>query len=99
MSRDAFGHKSRKVNLIKCLTFRTFTICSNNKLKKEFEQIKNLFLSNGYLEEVIVNKFRNNIRPLGPSKYQVYVKLPWIGSPSQLIADKVFFPVLHAVIM
>ena len=57
---------------------------------------KKKILSNGYPEEVIVDtinktvyKFRNNIRPLGPSKCPVYVRLPWIGSPSQLIADKV----------
>ena len=36
-----------------------------------------------------VNKFRDNIRPLGPSKCPVYVGVPWIGLPSQLIADKV----------
>ena len=65
-------------------------------IKREFEQIKNLFLSNEYPEEAIVNtinktiyKFRNNIRPLGPSKCKVYVRLPWIGSLSQLIAIKV----------
>ena len=36
-----------------------------------------------------VNKFRNNIRSFDPSKCPVYVRLLWIGSPSQLIADKV----------
>ena len=48
LSWDAFGPKSRKVNFIKCLTFRALKICSDNKIKSEFEQIKNLFLSNGY---------------------------------------------------
>ena len=53
-------------------------------------------MSNGYSEKVIVDtinetvdKFKNNIRPLGPSKRLVYVRLPWIRSPSQLIANKV----------
>ena len=36
-----------------------------------------------------VNKFRNDNRPFGPSKCPVHVRLPWIGSASQLIADKV----------
>ena len=36
-----------------------------------------------------VNKFSNNIRPFGPSKCPVYVRLPWIASPNQLIAVKV----------
>ena len=96
LSWDAFAPKSRKVNLIKCFTFRVLKICSDNKIKSEFEQIKNLFLSYGYPEEVIVDtinktvyKFRNNIRPFGASKRPVYVRLTWVGSPCQLIADKV----------
>ena len=96
LSLDDFTPKSRKVNLIKCLTFRALKIYSDNTIKSEFEQIKNLFLGNGYPEEVIVDtinktvdKFRNNIRPFGSPKCPVYVRLPCIGSPSQLIADKV----------
>ena len=61
-----------------------------------FEQIRNLFLSNGYHEEFIadttnlaVNKFRNDNWLFGPFKCPVYVRLPWIGSTSQLIANKV----------
>ena len=97
LSWDAFAPKSRKVNLIKCITFRVLKICSDNRIKSELKRIKNLFLGNGYPEKVIVdtikktvNKFRNNIRPLGPSKCPVYVRFSWIGSPSQLIANKVF---------
>ena len=96
LSWDAFAPKSRKVNLIKCLTFRALKICSDNKTKSEFEQIKNLFWGNGYPKEVIVdtinktgNTFRNNISPFGSAKYPVYVRYLWIGSPSQLIVDKV----------
>ena len=44
---NAFAPKSRKVNPIKCLTFRALKICSENKIKSEFEQIENLFLSKG----------------------------------------------------
>ena len=82
LSWDAFAPKSWKVNLIKCLTFRALMICSDNKIKSEFEQIKNVFLSNGYPEEVIVDTinaivktFRNNIRPFGSRKCPVYVRL------------------------
>ena len=58
------------------------------------EQIKNWLLGNGYPEEVIadtkiVDKFRNNIVSFGLPKCPVNVGLPWIGSLSQLIADKV----------
>ena len=96
LSWDAFAPKSRKVNMLKRLIFRALKICSDNKIKSEFEKIKNLSLSNGYPDEVIVDtinetvdKFRNNIRPLSPFKCPVYVRLPWIGSPIQLIAEKV----------
>ena len=89
LSWDAFDRKSRNVNLSSVSHSLAFKICLDNKIKSEFEQIKNLFLGNRYPEEVIVdiinetiNKFRNNIRPL-------YVRFTWIGSPIQLIADKV----------
>ena len=82
MSWYAVSPKSRKVNLIKCFTFRALKICSNNRIKSEFEQIINLFLGNGYPEKVIVDimnktvdKFRNNIVPFGPPKCPVYVRL------------------------
>ena len=97
---DDLAPKSRKVSLIKCLTFSALKICSDSKIKSEFEKIKNLFLSNWHLEEVIadtinltVNKFRNDNRPFAPSKYPVYVRLSWIGSASQLIADRVTYSV------
>ena len=37
LSWDAFALKSRNVKLIKCLTFRALMICSNNRIKSEFE--------------------------------------------------------------
>ena len=57
LSLDAYAPKSRKVNLIKCLTLRAIKICSD-KIKSEFEQIKSLFLGNGYPEEVIVDTIK-----------------------------------------
>ena len=51
LSWDAFALKSKKVNLIKCLIFRALKICSDNRIKSEFEQIRSLFLGNGYPEE------------------------------------------------
>ena len=51
LSWDAFAPKSRKVNLIKCLTFRALKIRSDNRIKSEFEQNKNLFLGNGHHEQ------------------------------------------------
>ena len=79
-SWNAFAPKSRKINLIKCLTFRALKIYSDNKIKSEFEQIKNFLLSNGYPEQVIVDTINKTVfkfSPLGPSKCPVYVD--WIS--------------------
>ena len=43
LSWDAFAPKSRKVNLIKWLTFRALKIFSEYKIITEFEQIKSFF--------------------------------------------------------
>ena len=51
---DAFAPESRKVKLIKCLTFRALKICSHNRIKSEFEQIKNVFLGNGILRKLLL---------------------------------------------
>ena len=61
LSWDAFVPKFRKVNLIKCLTFRALKVCCDNKNKCEFEQIKNLFLGNGYPEKVIVDTINKTV--------------------------------------
>ena len=94
LSWDVFALKSWKINLIKCLTFRALKICSDNGIKSEFEQIKNWVM--GILRKLLltpmnrtVDKFRNNIVPFGSPKCPVYVRFPWIGSLSQLIANKV----------
>ena len=91
--------------LIRCLTCRALKICLDNKIKSEFEQIKNLFLCNGYPEEVIVDlikktlyKFRNNIRQLG--FFNTLFMLNFFGL--DLLANwlpRRFLPLLHAVIM
>ena len=41
LSWDAFAPMSRKVNLIKWLTSKALKICSDYKIKSEFEQIRN----------------------------------------------------------
>ena len=87
---------SRKLNLIKCLSFRALNICSDSKIKDELRVIRELFLNNGYPEEVIndntdltVTKFSNKNKIFGPSKCPVYFRLPWIGPASQSFVDKI----------
>ena len=104
LSWDVFALKSKKLNLIKCLSFRALNICSNSKIEDELRVIRELFLSNGYPKEVIndnisltVTKFRNKNKIFGPSKCPVYFRLPWIGPASQSFADKVASLVSHCV--
>ena len=52
LSWDAFATKSRKLNLIKHLSFRALNICSDYKIEGELRVIRELFL-NGYPKEVI----------------------------------------------
>ena len=96
LSWDAFAPKSRKLNLIKCLSFRVLNICSNSKIEDELRVVRELFLNNGHPEEVIndnINltktKFSNKNKIFGPSKCPVYFRLPWIGPASQSFVDKI----------
>ena len=89
LSRDAFAPRSRKLNLIKCLSFSALKICSDSNIEEELKVIRDLFLNNRYLEEFLddninlnVTKFKNNNKIFGPSKYPVYFRLPWIGPAS-----------------
>ena len=107
LSWNVFALKSRKLYLIKGLSFRALNICSNSKIEEELKVIRELFLNNGYLEEVIddninstVTRFKNKNKIFGPSKCPVYFRLPWIGPASQSFADKVsssMYRCFHAV--
>ena len=96
LSWDAFAPKSRKLSLIKCLSFRALNICSDSKIEGELKLIRELFLNNGYSEEVIddninssVTKFKNKNKIFGSSKCPVYFRLLCIDPDSQSFADKV----------
>ena len=88
--------RSRKLNLIKCLSFRALNICCDSKIKEEPKVIKEIFINNGYPDEVIdenfnltVTKIKNKNKIFAPSKCPVYFRLPWSGPASQSFADKV----------
>ena len=92
----SFAPKSRKLNLIRCLSYRALNICSDWKIENELKVIKDIFIDNGYLEEVIgvnirhaVTRFKNTNKVFGPPKCPVYCRLPWVGSTSQSFADKI----------
>ena len=80
----SFVPKSRKLSLIRCLSYRALNICSDNKIEDELKVIKDIFINNGYPEEVIdvnikftVTRLKNTGTTFGPSKCPVYFKLPW----------------------
>ena len=92
----SFAPKSRKLNLIRCLSYRALNICSDCKIENELKVIKDIFIDNGYPEEVIdvnirytVTRFKNTNKAFGPPKCPVYFRLPWVGSASQSFADKI----------
>ena len=107
LSWDAFVSKSGKLNLIKNHSFRALNICSDCKMEEQLKVIRELFLNNGYPEEVTddkinstVTKFKNKNKIFGPSKCPDYFRLPWIGPASQSFADGVASSVslcFHAV--
>ena len=63
-------------------------ICSKSKLDSVLEQLKKVFLENGYPEGVISVYIKEKIANLsvdvkfGPQKCPVYLKLPRIGNSS-----------------
>ena len=53
LSWNAFAPRSRKLTLIKCLSFRALNIYFDSDIEEELELIRDLFLSSEYPEEVI----------------------------------------------
>ena len=87
ISWDSFAPKSRKINFVKCLTYGALMICSTSRIDAEIKKVTEIFLKNGSPDNII--KSIDAIRSFDPSKYPVYVKLPWIGLVSQLFADNI----------
>ena len=95
----SFAKKSRKLNLIRCLSYRALNICSECKIENELRAI---FIDNGYPEDVIdsnikytVTKFRDTNKVFGPLKCPVYFRLPWVGSATKSFANKIASSVYH----
>ena len=99
-SWDTFVPKSRKINLLKCLTRWALIICSKSRIDAEIKKITDIVPRNGYSENVISSSIRstiskfNSIKSFGLSKCLVYMKIPRIGAVHQLFADKIFLLVM-----
>ena len=100
----SFAPKSRKLNLIRCLSYRALNICSECKIENELKAIKDIFIDNGYPEDVIdiniehtVTKFKNLNKAFGPPKCPVYFRIPWVGSATSLLLIRL--PLLCIVVI
>ena len=92
----SFAPKSRKLNLIRCLSYKVLKICSDCKIENELKVIQDIFIDNGYSEEVIdanirhtVTRFKSMNKVFGPPKCPVYFRLPSVGSANQSFPDKI----------
>ncbi|MEL6802794.1 MAG: reverse transcriptase domain-containing protein, partial [Bacteroidota bacterium] len=59
---NSFCDQKRKINLIKTLTHRALTICSEEKLQDELGNIRELLIRNGYPESRIHNAINQVLR-------------------------------------
>ena len=57
----SFVSKSRKLNLIRCLSYRALNICSECKIENELKAIKDIFIDNGYPEDFIDNNIKHTV--------------------------------------
>lgn len=88
--------KARKMNLISTLVHRALVICFSCTFDQEKEKIHPIFIDDVQLGiYVIMRRVERLIRRLkktvvfGPSLCPVYLKVPWLGRKSQIIADRV----------
>ena len=98
----SFAPKSRKLNLIRCLSYRALNICSEYKIENKLRDIRDIFIDNGYSGDVIdsnikymVTKFRDTNKVFGPLKCPVYFRLPWGGFATESITNKIASSVFH----
>ena len=92
---QSFCSKRRKIGLIKTLYSRAQKICSPEYLSDEINNIKSILKLNGY-PEMLVNRViksqstnSNIVKPYGPDKCPILLKLPYIGVESKLIEKKI----------
>ena len=60
----SFAPKSRKLNQIRCLSYRALNICSDCNIENELKVINDIFIDNGYPEEVIDVNIRHAVTRL-----------------------------------
>ena len=92
---QSFCSKKRKVNLIRTLCHRAHMICSPELLEKEIKNISDIFIKNGYPESLVSRVIKLHkeslsvVKPYGPEKLHVVLKVPYAGNKSYSMMNKV----------
>ena len=77
---------------IKSLVRRSMRICTNDTLEDEIQQLRRIFNNNGYpanvVERVICVTHGPAQQLVGPKKYRVFLRLPWIGTVASTSFEK-----------
>ena len=92
---DSFVPLQYKRNLVSCLIYRAYRICSNQSIfKHEITFIENMLLNNGYPKNFIcsrvklfyqhINSQQSEIK-YGPEQMKVFVRLPFVGEHSYIM--------------
>ena len=96
LSWHSFAPRSRKLDLIRYLSYKALIFFSDCKIEDKLKVIKDIFINNGYPEEVIndnikftVTRLKNKNKTFGPPKCPVYFRLPWVGSTNQSFAERI----------
>ena len=64
LSCDSFAPRSRKLDLIRYISFKALNICCNSKIDDELKVIKEIFINKGYPEEVIDDNIKLTVTRL-----------------------------------
>ena len=85
---DSFCATKYKVNLVKNLVNRAQRICSGSRLNEELDKLKEIFMKNGYPEDLLARIIKSKKEPdapfYGPRRCPVYLRLPWKGHWSSI---------------
>jgi len=90
-----FSQKTRKISFIKTSVHRAIMICPRTKLGSEINNIKQLFIENGYPADVLFSCINQKLAnfatetTFGTEKSPSIPKLPWIGSVTSKFENQI----------
>ena len=90
---DSYTSTKQKVGLVKCVTNRTRKLSSKQFLVGDLDELRSIFLSNGYPGRLLENLVFENTTVketfFGAEKCPIYLKFPWIGNVSEAFISKI----------